>query len=494
MIPSELYQQLQKTYQIVCFIDLADITQSPDSVYKLFSEHYKIEYKENERLVFYTNQTPSAKLVTHIRQAASVIDISNCFILICCPYNLNLKRRKDMLQQIQVNCESAELKDNYALPEIMCALPFSHLEINHQGFVKPCCVYKTHVGRVPAQSIKEIYYSDKMTQLRNNFLNGVKSDNCSTCWSVEAQGQISFRQASLKFYKNKLYTTWITNPDIRSLDLKLSNVCNFKCRICNPRASSLYAGEQLANSTNPQTKINIQNLIDSSSWFENDKKFIQEFEELLGQIENLNFYGGEPFLLKNLPKVLKTAVNINYARHIRLHFNTNGSIFPKNLVDLFKEFKQIDLAISLDCIGSRFEYQRGGTWAAVAENIKKLNQLHSEKINVYLFPTVNIQNVLYLDEVYTWAHEHNLNIFLNFLEEPKFLNIDYMTPEANELVIDKFQNSKILELRNISAHLKQSHGDSGQEFREYMQKLDNWRNENFSLTHPEIANAMRYVL
>ena len=130
----------------------------------------------------------------------------------------------------------------------------------------------------------------------------------------------------------------------------------------------------------------------------------------------------------------------------------------------------------------------------VAENIKKLKQLHNDQINVYLFPTVNIQNVLYLDEVYTWAQEHNLSVFLNFLETPTFLSIDHMTPEANKLVIDKFQNSEILELRNISTHLRGSRGNNGQEFRDYMQKLDNWRNESFNLTHPEIANAMRYVL
>jgi MoaA/NifB/PqqE/SkfB family radical SAM enzyme len=256
----------------------------------------------------------------------------------------------------------------------------------------------------------------------------------------------------------------------------------------------LYAGEQLANSDHPEIKIKIKNLIDSSCWFENDKRFIEEFEELLSQIENLDFYGGEPFLLKNLPKVLKTIVDIDRAQHIRLHFNTNGSVFPKHLVDTFKEFKKIDMAISLDSIGSRFEYERGGTWTVVSDNIKKLKQLHSDKINVYLFPTVNIQNVLYLDEVYAWAQDYNLSVFLNFLESPEFLNIDYMTPEANELVIAKFQNSKILELQNISTHLKKSRGNNGQKFRDYMQKLDNWRNESFSLTHPEIANAMRYVL
>jgi MoaA/NifB/PqqE/SkfB family radical SAM enzyme len=494
MLPSELYQQLQKTYKIICFVDLGDITQSPDSVFKLFTEHHKAEYKENERLVFYTNQNPDVKLLEHIQKAASIIDISNCFILICCPHNLNLGNNIDSLQQILVDCESTMLKDNYALPATMCVFPFSHLDINHQGIAKPCCVSDDQVGRVPTQSINEIFYSDKMTQLRNNFLNGIKPAGCSVCWINEDHGHISSRQANLKAHESKLYSQWITAPVVRSLDLKPGNVCNFKCRICNPRASSLYAGEQLANSDSPKTKIKIQNLINGSRWFEDDEKFIQEFEELLDQIENLDFYGGEPFLLKNLHRVLTKAVDLNRAEHIRLHFNTNGSIFPHHLIDIFKKFKQIDLAISIDNIGPRFESERGGSWEEVAENIKKLIQLQNNQINVYLYTTVNIQNVFYLDEVYAWAQAHGVNIVLNFLFFPQFLSIAHMTTEAKELVIAKFQHSRILELQNISTRVKQSPGSDGQEFRDYMQKLDNWRNENFSLTHSEIANAMRYVL
>jgi MoaA/NifB/PqqE/SkfB family radical SAM enzyme len=494
MLPSELYQQLQKTYKIICFVDLADITQSPDSVFKLFTEHHKIIYEENERLVFYTNQTPDVKLLEHIQKAASVIDISNCFILICCPHKLNLGGNIDSLQQILVDCESTILKNNYAMPATMCGFPFSHLEIDHQGVAKPCCVFNDRVGQVPTQSINEIFYSAKMRQLRNDFLNGTRPAGCSVCWANEYHGHVSHRQANLKLYESKLYSKWITAPAVYSLDLKPGNVCNFKCRICNSRFSSLYAGEQLANSDSPKTKIKIQNLINGSRWFENDEKFIQEFEEFLNQIENLDFYGGEPFLLKNLYRVLNKAVELNRAQHIRLHFNTNGSIFAHHLIDTFKKFKQIDLAISVDNIGPRFELERGGSWQEVAETIKKLKHLPHDQINVYLYTTVNIQNVFYLDEIYAWAQTHGLNIVLNFLLFPQFLSIAHMTPEAKELVITKFQHSRILELQNISTRVKQSPGSDGQEFRDYMQKLDNWRNENFNLTHSEIANAMRYVL
>ncbi len=487
---------MQKTYKVVCFVDMADISKSPGAIFKLFTDHYKSEYKENERLVFYTNEDPGIKLLEHIQQAAMIIDISHCFILICCPVDLTdrMGLTDTTMQQIVIECDSVPLDNGFVVPDTMCVFPFKHLEINHQGAVKPCCLYKTTVGQVPDQSINEIFYSEKMEKLRNDFLNGIKSSDCSHCWNLEDIGLTSSRQASLLLDRQQLYTTWLSKPGVYSLDLKPGNVCNFKCRICNAQSSSLYAGEQLAKSTNPESKLQIQKFIDGSRWFENSEKFIQEFEELLCQIENLDFYGGEPFLLKNLNTLLSKAVEMERAQNIRLHFNTNGSVFPAHLIDTFKKFKHIDLAISVDCVGPRFEYERGGSWQEIEENIKKLSRLVDDQFSVYLFTTVNIQNVLYLDELYSWAESTGLRVVLNVLKGPQFMNIDYMTQAAKDLVIEKFQNSSIPELQSIANRVKKSPGSNGEKFIEYMQQLDKWRNENFGLTHKEIANAMGYML
>ena len=120
--------------------------------------------------------------------------------------------------------------------------------------------------------------------------------------------------------------------------------------------------------------------------------------------------------------------------------------------------------------------------------------MSSDQTHVYLFPTVNIQNVLYLDELYAWADNHKLEVLLNFLDPAESLSIDNMTPTAQELVYSKLQNSSRPELCNIANRVRQSTGSDGEQFREYMQKLDNWRKQNFGLSHNEIANAMGYVL
>ena len=85
MSPDQLKIIIESQFDVLCFIDLADINQSTSAIYKILKEQHKKSFGPNERLVFYSGHNPSDKLLTHIQQAADLIDISRCFIIICCP-------------------------------------------------------------------------------------------------------------------------------------------------------------------------------------------------------------------------------------------------------------------------------------------------------------------------------------------------------------------------------------------------------------------------
>jgi sulfatase maturation enzyme AslB (radical SAM superfamily) len=212
---------------------------------------------------------------------------------------------------------------------------------------------------------------------------------------------------------------------------------------------------------------------------------------LLPQLTNLDFYGGEPFLLKQLPIILQKAIDIGVAKNIRLHFNSNGSIFPDKLVPMFAQFREVDIALSIDNIGNRFEMERGGQWHDVEKNIIKFLAL---PVRTYIFPTINIQNVLYFEEILECAEKIGIDVTYNLLHEPKYLNINYMTKAARQLVVSRFSNTKHEILRIITSQINSSAGSDGAEFICYMKEYDRMRSEDFSLTHKEIAHAMGYVL
>jgi hypothetical protein len=113
---------------------------------------------------------------------------------------------------------------------------------------------------------------------------------------------------------------------------------------------------------------------------------------------------------------------------------------------------------------------------------------------VYLFPTINIQNVLYLEELLDWATMIGIELTYNLLHRPRYLNINNMTDLAKKLVIDRFGNSRHPILQTIACQVRDSRGSDGSEFVKHMKAYDQLRSQDLLLTHREVAQAMGYVL
>jgi hypothetical protein len=220
---------------------------------------------------------------------------------------------------------------------------------------------------------------------------------------------------------------------------------------------------------------------------------------------NLNFYhldlaGGEPMLSVRHFKVLQQLVASGRARDITIHYNTNGSIFPIEHIDLFKQFKSIDIALSIDNIGERFEYERPGvTWESVEENIKNYLAINTPSITISIHATINIQNVYYLPELCDWVQAQNFdNVHFSTLHFPSILSISHVTREARDLVLNRLKvykrtnpaSTKFID--NTIRILESAVLSNGQEFCSYMQNLDSIRNVSFAQTHTPIAIAMGY--
>jgi radical SAM protein with 4Fe4S-binding SPASM domain len=463
----DLKADLEKDYKLVLFADFADVSHSPTAAYKLLESVRKDVFADNERIVFYGNY-PDIDLVNHVARARELLDIGEFFCI----------------WQNQIE-DALVPGTGYKLADTVCPLLWSHLEIRHNGDVYPCCVNKTPVGNVNEGSLVDIFNNDRMTLLRNQLSTGGRPDSCDHCWSLEKQGLSSNRQWHIGTGIRDFYSRRYDDIKIRSLDLKPSNTCNFKCRTCNPNNSSLIAAEATQHSSLP-LGINRWDGYREYTW--------QELDTLLPTIENLDFFGGEPFLLKELKHFLQTAVDTGHCNHIRLHFNTNGSIYPESIINNIQKFNEVDIAVSIDDVGSRFELTRGGAWTEVESNILKLKSFESDCFKVYIFPTINVHNVLYLDELTAWADLHQIEYKFNFLEIPHYFNIDYLTDAAKELVVSKYKDSTNPLLQKIAERVKNSAGSNGRQFIKQTRWIDYIRNQDFSSTHKEIAQAMGYNL
>lgn len=400
------------------------------------------------------------------------------------------------------------------LPETICMLPWISVETSPTGTARPCCLAREEIlddQGIPydlhTTDLTSIYKSKYMQNLRQSFLQGDKPETCRQCWDEEASGKISKRINSRIRLKD-LYddVDWGNKePDqLWFLDLKLGNICNLKCRICGSWSSSKWAEEEIAYIENvvDKKKTTAYTWLRKGAWPRKTEIFWKNLETLLPNIKYFEFTGGEPWLIQEHFDLLQRAVDMGVSKQIDIHYNTNGtqSVLPH--VELFKKFGRVDIAFSVDNVDKRFEYERfGANWLEVNQNIDQVHSLRNtfKNITTQLCFTINIQNVFYLDELLAWADTKNFDtIYFNLLHGPEPMSIKYMTPDAKQLVLNKLTNTQwssdfyTKEIKTIINFILSSPGSDGKDFHERMKLADQYRNQCFFDTHPEIAYAMGY--
>jgi len=311
-----------------------------------------------------------------------------------------------------------------------------------------------------------------------------KHIGCNSCWSREEKGLTSSRYYHMRMLKKELMTVDLDHPSIKSLDIKPGNTCNFKCRICSPLYSSLFAQEVSSSKSIP---------VKSFNWAESDTRTIDEIVELLPNMVNIDMYGGEPFLIKPLLHVIKQAVTHGYASRMRLHYNSNGSVYPETLIEYWKKFNHVDIQFSIDNVGTRFELERGGSWPQVESNIQRLIDLNLPNVKISVMPAISIMNIFYLDQVLQWANNLELAVNVQYVTDPPAFDLKNLTADAKKLILEKFQHCPWPEMKNILSYIVSIPDSNGQEFIKLCRHFDMLRNQNFAETHTEIAKAMGYV-
>jgi hypothetical protein len=112
--------------------------------------------------------------------------------------------------------------------------------------------------------------------------------------------------------------------------------------------------------------------------------------------------------------------------------------------------------------------------------------------------TINVQNVLYLEDLCKWVILQNFDYdYFNMMHDPKHMNIGSMTEEAKALVIDRLTTGDFIprhrkEIDRIIQFIKNGTTLDNAQFLKEMQRTDAYRGENFAETHTDIARAMGY--
>lgn len=368
-----------------------------------------------------------------------------------------------------------------------CYHPFHGLDIDNDGSLLPCCKFKPR--QYPGWQIHNVQTdldaylsSTQLKALQDDFMQGRKPKACERCWRDEAAGIKSKRQLDAA-----RYDTEIRGPGIRFLSVPMGNLCNLKCRICDPAASSSWIKEH-RDLFGSEVRLH-QWHKDPATW----QKLIDTAQHCL----ELHIHGGEPFLHDHSEHVdmISSIVAAGNATGMRLHYSTNGTVWPDSkLWNLWSEFRQVDLQISVDDVGKRFEYNRHpANWEEVRDNLERYVVTADAQSNLQLSisTTVSAFTIYYLDDMFDQLMSMGLpRPWLGRLHTPEYYRAGIFKPATKAAIRKKIMRSPHINIRATATWLQEDESQHYERFLEMVALQDRYRREDFASTFPELREIM----
>jgi MoaA/NifB/PqqE/SkfB family radical SAM enzyme len=394
-----------------------------------------------------------------------------------------------------------------------CVLPWVSLEASPIGTVRPCCLADDEI--VDSNSVKfnlksanfrDIQNSEYMYQLRQQFLAGKQPQTCRKCWNEERSGRTSKRMHTLDRLKHMgISSEWTQDAKpLMFLDLKLGNICNLKCRICGSWSSSQFATEELnhMSSDDDKKKSLPYQMLRAGAWPQENLSFWTEIDACLNDIRYIEFTGGEPFMIQEHFTMLQGIVDRGIAHQVEIHYNTNGTQYPEAAEHIWKHFKTVEIAFSLDDVGERFEYQRSNAvWTQVCDNLDRFRDLKEiySNIELQVCTTVNIFNVRYLGDIAAWLEKNQESfsfVYWNMMHDAWYFSIGCLPDTAKKAISEYLDSINTIyrdEFDRIRDFMMRGASTDGFMTRMKIADLDRKRNQDLAQVAPELAELIDYV-
>ena len=403
-----------------------------------------------------------------------------------------------------------------------CMHPFTGLATREDGAVKACC--RSHpVGFIQNATLEEIWNNSTMQRIRQQVLNGERPAECAPCFNLEDQGVESLRQrhingvipeARINLYPDTPLQE-VMPFEFPTMEIKMNNLCNLKCRMCNPMDStswndwqeieSHYVKEdnflvRKINDLNLKNKPFLDSFVDTDNWW-------TSFEKLLPYFRRVEFAGGEPLMDPTHYKILDMLAP--YGNNIEIKYATNLTMLGKSnrtIWQYWPKFKSVAVNVSIDGIGNSYEYVRGNaSWAELINNIKQIQTIPNVS-RIVGAVAVQVSNILILDKMIKYfLDDLGIVFYTNMVNYPNVLSAQVLPNELKILAVTKLRAVRELvpEFKYVKANpillgitLGQIDGvinylnandqsNKWAESVEFNRKLDVTRNQSFTDATPE---------
>jgi len=337
-------------------------------------------------------------------------------------------------------------------------------------------------------SVEQWLSSAELAELQSNINSGQVDPGCRYCINGEKQDGSSTRLGAISDYGDIEKVTEIDYVDYRSI-----NICNFRCRSCDPFYSNGIAQE--ARRYPELQKFYPIPEYKTASTQTQDKQWVLAN---INKIKKLMFTGGEPTRIPEVREIIEHVRNTGN-RDISIMITSNASFTDPYWFEITESMPNIHWTLSVDSVGTAAEIIRDGTdWSVVSYNVERMFDI-SPSVNVGTVVT-NL-NLTQLDLLFAWVndlkekYDHRANGRTQLIEIcnwPQFLS-PYNWPEDRRSSIVTFLET-LCEQENLQekqkhiaetllSNIKNSIPDPKlwAEFESYNKTLDNVRNQDHTL-------------
>lgn len=221
-------------------------------------------------------------------------------------------------------------------------------------------------------------------------LDNHKVSPCSFCYEAEDKKEISQRQKAIKDMQrhDALLMSQIADHNAGKnlqpywYDLRISNNCNLRCKMCSPDNSSSIAkamGIDQPHLTNePELDVNPDSI-------------------------RLYLSGGEPFMIKKFVDVLGQVEN----KDCEIIVNTNATIINDKMLSVLSKFNDVCITVSIDGYkDTNSKIRIGSVWESIDSNI---NLFKSKGWSIHAQTVIQKDNVNHLVPLAEYIQSKEIN-------------------------------------------------------------------------------------
>lgn len=294
------------------------------------------------------------------------------------------------------------------IPPKFCKAPFTSVVVDKDSRLLPCCEYLDHASPTKPYYLDDYkqWWATGLDQLRSTMVSGGVDNGCAHCINKESNSQ----QFNLRRWTDQrvpdsaqhIIDQWTQKQDRppELLEIRLGNLCNLACIMCNPAASSTIAAEYHQHrSAYASIEINAPT-IPSDKWWDDHDKW-DRLKSLIKHAKYLHFGGGEPFMHPRIVELLG-----ELAKDCRVSFSTNMTRLDRSIGEMLEKFPHARLIASIEGIKAHNDYVR---WPSEWHTIEKsFDLVDNKKISIH--HVLQHTSVFCLPDLIRWADDRKISM------------------------------------------------------------------------------------